>query len=819
METLLQDLRYAWRTLRKSPGFTIVAVLTLALGVGATTAIFSVVDAVLLRSLPHPDAGRLVKIIFSNPGVGLREVAFSHPEFEDLTARSDVFTDVSVVWPVSGNLTGAKEPQRLELLAVSPNYFAMLGATPQIGRLFGSQDVARGFAPVAVISDALWRRSFGADPAVLGRNLQVDNDPYTIVGVLPPDFRHPGRTVSGDVEVWATAGFSADPFPDARNIRGLPGAIGRLRGGLTLEQAQAKLAALAASVRKDFPNDYPERSKWTISAQPLQESLVGNVRPMLLVLMGAVGLIVLIAAVNIANLLLARASGREREMAVRLALGASRARMMRQMLTESLLLSVMACVAGTATAVATMGFLLRFVPAGIPRLHEVAVTPAVLGFAAGVSLLAGLLFGFFPAIHATRPGLLLSVREGTRGAGQNTGSGRLRAALIVSEVALALVLMVGAGLLLRTLWGLLNENPGFNPSHVVAASIWLPVPNNPKLDAYGSMAQQTPFIREVLRHAREIPGVESVALTSSLPVSLGSTVSAALVVEDRAADSLEDLRAEIIRVSPEYFRVMQTSLVRGRFFEESDEAGKDPVVIVDESTALRYWRDSSPLGKRVRWGRDTNPWQTVVGVVRDIKHDGLDSDGTPHVYTSIYQRGGRTLSVVARTSLPAETLAPQITQAIQRVDAALPVFGVRSMNEVIDASLAARRFSAQLVGAFAALALLLASIGIYGLLAYMAGQRTQEIGIRMALGARQADILRLMVGKGAALAGLGIAAGLVLAAAAGPLINRLLYGVRPLDPAVYLAAPAVLLAVALVASYVPARRAARVDPLTALRGE
>ena len=819
METLLQDVRFAWRNLRKNPGFTIVAVVTLALGVGATTAMFSIVDAVLLRALPHPAADRLVKVVFSNPGIGLREISFSEPEFEDLTSRTDAFSEVSVVWPVSVNLTGAKEPQRLELLAVSPNYFSMLGATPQIGRLFGSQDVARGFAPVAVISDGLWRRSFGADPNILGRTLQLDNDPYQIIGVASADFRHPGRTVSGDVEVWATAGFTGDPFTPDRNVRGLPGAMGLLRPGLTLEQAQAKLTAMAAGVRHDFPNDYPTRSNWSVAVQPLRESLVGGVRPMLLVLMAAVALIVLIACVNIANLLLARASGREREMAVRLALGASRGRVIRQMLTESLLLSLLAGAAGVLTAWAGMGFLLRLVPAGIPRLQEVGIHWGVLAFSLGTSLGAGLLFGLVPAIHSTRPDLFNAIREGTRGSDQGAAANRLRGALIVSEVALAIVLIVGAGLLLRTFWGLLEQDPGFNPSHVVAANIWLPVPNDPKLDAYGNIAKLASFVRDTLRRVGEIPGIESVAITSALPASLNVTTSAAMTVEDQPVQSLEDLRAEVIRVSPDYFRVMQTPLVHGRFFEPSDEAGKDGVVIVDQSTARRYWPGRDPLGRRIRWGRDTSPWQTVVGVVRDIKHDGLDRDGVLHIYACVYQRGSRVLTVVARTALPASGVEPQIRAAIQSVDANLPVFDVRSMENVIGASLAPRRFSAQLVGSFAVLALALASIGIYGLLAYTARQKTREIGIRMALGARSTDILRLIVGKGAALAGAGAAVGLLLAAAAAPLLRGVLYGVRPIDVGTYVAAPLLLMGVALAASYLPARRASQVDPLIALRDE
>jgi len=818
METLLQDVRYGLRMLCKKPTFTVVAVLTLALGVGANTAIFSIVNAVLLRSLPYRDPGGLVKIAFNNPGLGLRDVPFSVPEMEDLRNRAGVFEDVCGVVSASVNLTGAKQPERLELLVTSPNYFSMLGSTPQIGRLFGPQDFALGFAPAVVISDGLWRRSYGADPNVLGRSLRLDNDPYTIVGVLPPGFRHPGRTVARDVEIWATAGFSADPAPKpARSTRILPTAIGRLKPGLTLEQAQARLTAMAAQLRQDFPTDYPPQAQWTVEIQSLQESLVGNVRPMLLVLQSAVILIVLIVSLNIANLLLARASGRQQEMAVRMAMGASRGRMVRQMLTESMLLSLIGGVAGIATAFAALGFILRLVPANIPRLNEVTIDWVVLAFALLISLLTGALFGLAPAIHSTRSELAMAIREGARGSGDSTRTGRLRDALIVSELAFAVVLMVGAGLLLRTLRELLQENPGFNPTQVVAADIWLPVPNDPKADPYLKLSQQTVFKRELQRRMNAIPGVQLAGNTSDLPTT-SQTNSDALTIEDRPLEASQDLRAERIWVSPDYFRVMQAPLVRGRFFTEGDEDGKQPVAIIDEATARRYWLDRDPLGRRLRFGQDPKlPWLTVVGIVRNIQHDGLDINGIPHIYVSSYQSPNRVVSVVLRTSLPASMLEPQIRHEIQSIDPGLPVFNVFSMNEVLDASLASRRFSADLVIGFAALALLLASLGIYGLLAYMVGQRSREIGLRMALGARQADILRLVLQKGVILAIAGIAAGVFVSASTASMMASLLYGVRPHDPAVFLVVPLLLLAVASLASYIPAQRATQVDPMIALR--
>jgi len=823
METLLHDLRYGLRMLRNKPIFTLVAVVTLALGVGANTAIFSIVNAVLLRSLPFRDPDRLVKVSFNDPGLGLREVPFSVPELDDLRYRSGVLEDVTPVVGASVNLTGAKQPERLELLVTFPNYFSMLRATPQLGRVFGPQDFALGFAEAVVISDSLWRRSYGADPHVLGRSVRLDNDAYTIVGVLPPGFRHPGPTVARDVEVWATAGFSADPAPKpARSTRIMPTAIGRLKPGLTLEQAQARLTAMAAQLRYDFPTDYARDTQWTIEIQPLRESLVGNVRPMLLVLLAAVVLIVFIVALNIANLLLARASGRQQEMAVRLAIGAGRARVIRQMLTESVLLSLIGGVAGVIAAVGTLGFLLSVVPPSIPRLNEVRIDWVVLAFAFLISLITGLLFGLAPALHSAGSDLSMQIREGARGSGYSSRTGRLRDVLIVSELAFAVVLMVGAGLLLRTLRELLRENPGFNPTQVVAANVWLPVPNDPKADPYRGPARQITFNRELSRRMNAIPGIELAGITSALPAAThndtGAQLVTALTIEDRPVEASQDLRAEVIRVSPDYFKVMQAPLVRGRFFAESDEEGKQPVAIIDEATAHKYWPGSDALGRRLRRGQDpTLPWMTVVGIIRNIKHDGLDMDGVPHVYVPLNQSLGRTLSVVLRTSLPATVLEPQIRSEIQKIDPGLPVFDISSMNEVLDRSLASRRFSADLVGGFAGLALLLAAIGIYGLLAYMVGQRSREIGVRMALGATPGDIMKLILVKGAVLAALGTMAGVVFSASTASMTATLLYGVRPHDPAVFVAVPLLLISMAVVASYIPAWRATKVDPLLALR--
>lgn len=818
MDTFIQDIRYGLRLLGKSPGFTAVVILTLALGIGANTVIFSVINSVLLRSLPFRDPARLVKVTFEDPGLGLVGLPFSVPELEDIKSRPGVFEDVSAIGDASENLTGAKQPERLEFVVASPNYFSVLGAKPEKGRLFGPQDFALGFAEAAVISDGLWHREYGGDPDVIGKSMRLDNDLYTIVGVLPPGFRHPGTTIASDVEVWQTAGFSAAPAPKPeRNARFIPMAIARLKPGITLEQAQAKLDVMSAQVRNDFASDYPSGSTRTVRILPLEESLVGNVRPTLLVLMGAVILVILIASVNIANLLLARASGRQREMSMRLALGASRLRMVRQMLTESVFLSLIAGVVGIVTAVMVLHFLIRFVPFKIPRQSEISVDWVVLGFATLVSFLTGLVFGLAPAIQSAKADLIGSLREGARGSGYSVKTHRMRGLLVISEMALTVVLMVGAGLLIRTFWRLMQEDPGFNSANVVVSSISLPEPNDPNVDPYLGISRQAPFFRDLLQRARTIPSVELAAITTDLPGTPPAN-SRNLSIEDMPLDFSQKLTAESICVSPDYFRIIQTPLVRGRFFGENDQADGLPVAIVDETTARRYWQNRDPIGRRLRWGQDANqPWLTVVGIVKDIKQDGLDTNGVPHIYTSIYQNGSRDFSLVLRTPLTPSVLEAQIRSAVQAVDPNLPLFNIRSLNEVMESSMAPRRFSAELVAVFAVVALLLASVGIYGLLAYLVGQRTQEIGVRIALGAHRGDILKLVLSQGVLLAGAGVCVGLILAAVTAPMIATLLYGIRAIDPIVFLAVPLVLFAISFAASYLPARRAAKVSPIVALR--
>ncbi|HEY6333262.1 MAG TPA: ABC transporter permease, partial [Blastocatellia bacterium] len=743
----------------------------------------------------------------------------------DLRTRADLFENVTGTCRGSVNMTGGEQPERLEVVMASANYFETLGVTPRIGRLFGPEDNVPGLAPSAVISDSLWRRDFSSDPNILGRSIRIEGEVYQIVGVLDPGFRHPGltgRASPHDVDLWLSYGFMApaDPKP-LRSARAFPGVIARLKPGITVEQAQTRLTALASQIRGDFPQDYPPEAQWTIELFPMQEDLVSDARPMLLVLLAAVAMIVLIVSLNIASLLLARASGRRQEMALRSALGASRKRIIAQMLTESMVLAFIGGIAGIATAYAGLRFFLQLIPQTIPRLTEVTVDWRVLLFALLVSLLTGLIFGLAPAFHATRFNVAPGIRDNSRGAGSSAKTTRFRDILVVSELAFAVVLMVGAGLLLRTLGRLLEENPGFNPTQIVTANVNLPYPGDPAKDPYRTVARQTTFYRELARRINSIPGVTEAAFVSHFPTSdFGFRFS--LTIEDRPSSGDSDLHALDILINPDYFTVMQIPLVRGRYFSDADDDTKQRVAIIDESTARRYWPDRDAIGRRIRIGQGA--WMIIVGIVKDVKQDALDVTGFPDVYVPMYQDFdaspgyiSRDYVIAARTSLPVGELEPEIRRQVSGLDANLPVYDVASMNELVDRSLASRRLMARMVSGFAAVALLLASIGIYGLLAFMVAERSREIGVRVALGASRADIVKLIVTRGVILASLGVVAGAIIASAGASMMASMLYGVRPHDPGVYLEVSGLFFFVAILASYLPARRATRVDPNSALR--
>jgi putative ABC transport system permease protein len=822
INSLISDSRFAVRMLFKQPAFTAIAVATLALGIGANTAIFSVVNAVLLRPLPFPRSEQLVLVTDDLTGRQVSDVGMSVNELQDLQERSGIFEEISAVWPVDANLTGSDRPERVELLAVSPNYFSLLGATAQLGRVFGDEDRAPGFAEGVVISDGLWRRLFGADPNVLGRKIRADNDMYTIVGVMPPSFRHPGRTLRDDVELWGTAGFSANPFgPPRRSVRMLPGAIGRLKPGLTVQQAQLQLDVFVAQLANEFPDEYPADAGWTVRLAPAHEKLVGEVRPTLLILLGAVGVVLLIACVNLANLMLARSLARQREMAIRLALGAGRRRLILQLLTESLLLSLLGGGVALLLVSWITELLLQLVPATIPRLHEVGFNGGVLLFTFGVSLLTGVLFGLVPAVQASRPDVLAGLKEGTAGAGVGARSHQLRGLLVVTELALSLVLMIGAGLLIRSFWSVMEVNPGFSAQNILVARIWLPVPNNPEMDPYRPPVKRVQFVKEVLRRASVLPGVQLAAVGGGNGVPLAGTHDKArLVIENRADEAVPPL-VQISSVSSDYFSVLGTPLMDGRFFSDSDDIESSRVALIDQAMVKRFWPDENPIGKQIKFGRRDSkaPWVSIVGVVGNIKTDGFDVPEQPHVYLPIYQNVGYAMAVYVKTDGNPKGLTQTLRKEVQEVDPNLPVFGEKTMEDLVASSLAERRFAMQLVSVFGVVALLLAGIGIYGVMAYSVNQRTREIGIRLALGAHTRDIIVWVFKQGLWLTTIGVTAGLAGAFALTRLLHGLLFGIAATDAITYAAIASLLAVVALVACYIPARRATKVDPMIALRCE
>jgi predicted permease len=825
---LRQDVRFAAGLLRKSPGFTAVAVLTIALGIGATTAIFSVVDATLLHPLPYPHPEQLVGVEDDLPGVGARDVRMSVPEWHDLE-RSGIFAYLSPTGGGDVNLTGCAHPERVSFLGVAPNYFDLLGVKPQLGRAFNPGDRTPGFLLEAVISDGLWRRAFAADPGILERSLRLDNDMYRVVGVMPAGFHDPGRTPQRrNTEVWLGSNFGAAPAPaPRRGTRFLLDPVARLAPGLTLAVAQSRLDAVVAALQRQFPNDYPAQSAWTVRLVPLKDTVFGDVRQSLILLLGAVGLVLLIGCVNVANLMLARASARRREMAVRQALGAGRRRLVAQLLTESLLLSLVGGIAGMAILFASKALLLRIVPDSLPRLHEVSINWTVLLFALAVSLAAGAAFGLAPALHAGRLSLTHMLKQEGRGA---TGSGeqaRTRRALVVTEFALSLVLMIAAGLLLRSFRDLLDVRLGFDPRQVLAVRVWLPVPNDPKTDIYGSPAQEAPFVREVLRRARALPGVEEAAIgnVAALPLGHGrpDLNPFPLILDGHETPTDQAPLVNRLAVTPEYFHLLGLTLLRGRLLNELDDDRAPTVAVINEAFARTYFPHADPLGKRLKvpvaGDNFSLSWGTVVGVLADARTESLAQPAAPQLYLGAYQRRVKDLVVFLRGRLDTAAIPARLREQVQAVDPELPVYGAQRLDDVVSESLSARRFSMQMVGLFALTALLLAGLGIYGVISYLVGERTHEIGLRLALGAHRWNVLRIVLRQGFGLALAGAAIGLACALVVSHLMAGLLYGVRPTDPVTFVGVAAVLVVVALLACFLPARRAMSIDPMVALRVE
>jgi len=825
LDSLWQDLCYGLRMLRKSPGFTLVAVLTLALGIGATTAIFNLVDATLLHPLPYPHPDQLVRLVDDLPGIGAKDVSMSVPEWQDLQ-RSGIFEYISPDFFIDVNLTGSEQPARVRGLAVAPNYFALLGAKPQLGRVFNPEDHRPGWLMEAVISDALWSQSFGRDSNVLNRSLRLDGDLYRIIGVMPAGFHDPGRTTQArNIEVWIALGFAASPLPDppVRNARLLPGVIARVKPGLSVAAAQSQVDSLTAALQKQFPSAYPLQSAWKVRLVPLSESVIGNVRQSLILLLGAVGLVLLIGCVNIANLLLARASTRGREMAIRLALGAERVRLIRQLLTESLLLSVFGGVLGFVILVASHRFLVRMVPASLPHLNAVSINWSVLGFALCISLLAGAIFGLAPALHAGRLDLTHTLKQDTRHATGSSEQARTRRILVVTEFALSLVLMVSATLLLHSFWNLLKVHPGFNPQNVLAINLWLPVPNDPKADRYPNPAQEAPFVRDVIRRVQTLPGIQEVALGRRDAIPLGhgqNDLNLLPVIFDGQETQIN--RAPLINasiVTPSYFHLMEIPLLQGRLFSDLDNSDAAAVAVVNGAFARSYSRNENPVGKRFKIRSASTPWVTIVGVVADARTESLDQASVPQIYLSLYQTRAKDLAIFVRGHLDLGAIPEELRQQVQSIDSTLPVFGAQTLEDALSASLAERRFSMDLLALFALSALFLAALGIYGVISYIVSERTHEIGVRIALGAQRSDIRQMVLRQGLYLALSGAGIGLAGALIVSRLMAGLLYGIAALDPLAFIGVTILLSAVALAACYVPARRATRVDPMVALRYE
>jgi putative ABC transport system permease protein len=809
MDTLTQDVRYAVRALAQRPGFTVVAMLTIGLGVGANTAIFSVVNAMLLQPLPYPDADRLV-ILWTNSGAGNSPAAW--PEYVDWRSQSRSFEEMAVWRPQSVSLTGGgAEPERLTGAFVSASFFDLTGARAQRGRAFRPEETDPATTqPLAVISHGLWTRRFGADPGILGRTLVLNGKPRTVIGVIGPEFEGGRAPFDGwfmGTEVWLPV---AD-FPNANALaRGQTELLvaARLRPGVSLDSARADLAVVARRLEQAYPETHAHRA---VTVIPLHQELVDGVRPALLILLGAVGLVLLIACANVANLLLARAAHRQRELALRSALGAGRRRLLAQLLTESMVLAVAAGVLGALIGSLGLRGLAALVPADAGLPQRLGVDRTVLAFTAGLSLITGVVFGLLPALQASRPDLVAVLREGGRSVG-GAARRRFRDGLVVAEIALSLVLLVGAGLLLRSVLALQSADPGFRTDRLLTMEFRLPT------SRYAQPAQIAAFFREVLERMRAVPGVESVALVRAVPFS-GNGGSSAYEIESTPPPAPgREPRTQTNIVSPDYFRTMGIPLLQGRAVDERDTAEAPPVAVVSATFARTAWPGQEALGKRLRF-KDTERWVTVVGVVGDIRHGSFAEAAAAQAYTPHDQDPRIFACVVARTTGDPMAVAAPIRRAIWSVDPEQPVWKVRTMEALLAGARGPARALTILIALFAGVALVLAAVGIYGVMTYVVTQRTREIGIRMALGASARTVVGMVVGRGLMLTAIAIVLGLAGAAALTRTLATLLFGVGPLDPVTFAAAAVVLGALALLASYLPARRAARVDPVVALADE
>jgi putative ABC transport system permease protein len=799
VSSVAQDLRLAARLLGKSPGFTLAATLTLALGLGANTAMFSVVYAVMLRPLPFAQPDRLVRIRGGS----------SYPDLADWVAQARSFEGFAGYRPHFFDLAGAEGAERVEASLVTGDLMRVLGARAALGRLLEPDDDRLGGEKVVLVGHGFWQRRLNGDAAAIGRSVAFAGGTYRVVGVMPPGFRLPEAPLA---EVWAPVRVESAQEAEARGAHTL-WAIGRLRDGVSLAAAQAEMDAIARRLSEAHPDENKDRR---FLLMPLHDFLVRGARPALQVLLGAVAFLLLIATTNVANLLLARAAAREREIAIRSSLGASRWRLLRQLLSESLLLVCLGGAAGVLVASWISELVVRLGPGDVPGLDAVSLDLRVLAFTAGVSLLAAVLFSLAPWLHACQVSLLGSLKEGGR-SGEGRLRQRVRNALVVSELALALVLLVGAGLLLRSLHHLQSVDPGFDPRGLFTFDLTLPMEN------YRDIPKRTRLFERVVSDLAGLPGVEKVAAGSELPFGTGS-IYHNFVVDGRPPLPV-GTEPEIYNrsVSPEYFQTLGMALVRGRGFSRGDDAGAPPVAIINEAAVRAHFAGEDPLGRRIAWARSSPlVWLTIVGVVGDVRASGSGREEVPAVYTPIAQesRPWKTwMAVAVRSSLPPAVLLPAIKRAVARVTPEVPVTRPRTMDDLMAAAAGGRRFNLLLLGSFAALALGLAAVGVHGVISYAVSHRIHEVGVRVALGAAPRDILRLVVGQGFALAAAGAVLGSAGALALSRFVSGMLFGVRAADPVTFGAVAALLVAVALLACYLPARRALRVDPVVALRCE
>jgi len=809
MQTLWQDLRYGVRMLLKHPGFTVVAVMALALGIGANSAIFSVVNALLLRPLPFTEPDKLLQVWEANVKRGHHTMSTSYPNFADWRNQNQVFEQIAAYSDRTFNLTSTAEPERIQGAIVSPAFFPLLGIKPMLGRVFLPEEDHPNKVFSVVMSERLWRRRFNSDPQLMGQTIRLDSESFTVVGVVAniTDLAE----LPNETEVWIPISHSFG-FDNRRGH--YLGVLARLKPGVTREQAQANLDRIASALAAQYPDSNTDHS---VRLVPLQEQIVGDFRLALLVLLGAVLFVLLIASANVANMLLARAASRQKEIAIRTALGAGRFRLVRQLLTESLLLSVLGGAAGLLFAMWGVYLLVAFGPADLPRAREVAVDGRVFGFTLAVSLLTGIIFGFVPALQASRLDLNATLKESGRSAAGSAGHRRLRSLLVVAEIALSLVLLLGAGLLMRSFLKLQAVNPGFNPNNVLTMKVSLQGPN------YQTAEPIIAFHDQLLAKIKALPGVQSVATRYHLPLAPDDGyANLSFAIEGRLPDPANRPTAFYNTVSPDYFHTLEIPVLKGRPFDEHDVMKARNVIIINETLARRYFPGEDPTGKRLTLN-DQNPkeedWATIVGVVKDTKPRTLASPPVAEMYLPFAQQSGRSMALMIRTTSKPGRLAAAVRREVQALDRNQPVHSVRTLEIVLSAAVATPRFRASLLGVFAVVALMLAMVGIYGVMSYAVTQRTHEIGIRLALGARSSDVLKLVVGQGLALALAGVVIGLGASFALTRVMSKLLFGVSPTDPLTFAVIALLLTGVALAACYVPARRAMKVDPLVALRYE